>query len=761
MSRRSRLPSQDSDSPESPPPSEDEPGAATGGAPVRRRFRRPFIGAVILLAMVGVGVAADWWIAFPEETQATYVGHQSCIECHQKEFRRWEDSDHDLAMEEASAETVLGDFDNQLLEHHGITTRIYMRDANYFMETEGPDGERAEFQVKYAFGYEPLQQYLADLGNGRLQVLPATWATEENRWFYANPDAPFGPDDPLHWTGSAQNWNHMCADCHSTNFHKGFDVESFEHNWSFSEIDVSCEACHGPGSLHVELANAKSLFWDRRHGYGLAKLKTKSTKPQLDTCAPCHARRQHIYPGVQAGDEFLDHFTLSLLEEHLYHPDGQIDDEVYVYGSFMQSRMYRKDVRCTDCHDPHTTRLKYEGNRLCTQCHMAAKYDAPVHHHHKVDSEGALCIECHMPSKKYMVVDPRRDHSLRMPRPDLTVKLGVPNACNDCHTKPEETAQWAADKVVEWYGPQRTPDPHYGEIIAAGRQSDPNALDALIELAEEHDVGPIVRGTAISLLATNYRGQQRDQAIGRALKSSEAIVRHAALRAFEGMDLSDPDQRDRLALSVKPLLFDIVRSVRTEAARLLAPISHQVLNAKQLERFKFAIEEHITGLEYHNDQAGSQLTQGVLNEQLGLSNKAERAYRRAIQLDPAVAGPRSNLAALLEQHGDSEQARRLREEEEQRLARDVSLLPENAMLHYRLGLLRYILGRASGVEEELLHAVELEPRSTEFLLTLTLWYEKQQRWPEAVRYARRLVTLESNNDMFRRVLDNMEQQAAD
>ena len=410
---------------------------------------RPWMFLLFALIPIAGWPAWDWWSVLPPGKTATYVGRQSCLKCHAEQGSRWQGSDHDMAMDLATPEFVLGDFNDTQLEHHGVTSKMRRRGDEFFVETEGPDGERGEFRVKYVFGYRPLQQYLTELDKGYVQVLPVTWDTEEKRWFYANPDAPFGPGDPLHWTGTAQNWNHMCADCHSTNFEKNYDLETDTYHYSYSEIDVSCEACHGPGSIHVELATANSLFWDRHYGYGLAKLKDKNSKTQIESCAPCHARRQRIYPGFEPGKDFHDHFGLSLLEEHLYHPDGQIDDEVYVYGSFTQSLMYRKGVRCTDCHDPHTTRIKYEGNRLCTQCHLSPKYDVPEHHHHQLGSQGALCVECHMPSKNYMVVDPRRDHSLRPPRPDLTVKLGVPNACNKCHTKEEESAQWAADWIVK------------------------------------------------------------------------------------------------------------------------------------------------------------------------------------------------------------------------------------------------------------------------------------------------------------------------
>ncbi len=660
-------------------------------------------------------------------------------------------------MDLATPEFVLGDFNNTQLEHHGVTSRMSRRGDGFFVETEGPDGERHEFPVKYVFGYEPLQQYLAELERGHVQVLPVTWDTEEKRWFYANPDAPFGPDDPLHWTGSAQNWNHMCADCHSTNYAKNYDLETDTYHSSFSEIDVSCEACHGPGSIHVELAQAKSLFWDRRYGYGLARLKDKVSKTELESCAPCHARRQRIYPGFKPGDDFYDYFGLSLLEERLYHPDGQIDDEVYVFGSFTQSLMYRKGVRCTDCHDPHTTRIKFEGNRLCTQCHLGAKYDGPAHHHHEAASPGAACVECHMPSKNYMVVDPRRDHSLRPPRPDLTVKLGTPNACNKCHTKADETAQWAADWIVRWYGPKRRDDPHYGELIAAGRRGDPAVVDGLAKLARSANTGPIVRATAASLLGTRYPISQTREGIEKSLRSREAIVREASLSAFQNWPIATRSDLEDVRELLAPRFSDRSRWVREEAARVGVTFPAEVFDSGETAALRKAVGEYRTGLEAENDQAGAHMNLGLLESALGNTTAAIDEYRTAIRLDPAVAGPRSNLARELDQLGRSDEANRLQTEEAGLIRRDTQLLPENAFLHYRLGLLEYLLGHEAEAEQSLKEAVRLEPDSADFLLALTLLYEKQRRWPDALRGARRLTEMQPDNPTYQQILRNLQQ----
>ncbi|QDU46618.1 photosystem I assembly protein Ycf3 [Symmachiella dynata] len=724
--------------------------------------KRIWIGLILAAAILAVIAwpTLDWYIALPEGRTATFVGRQSCIECHSSEYKKWQGSDHDLAMDLATPEFVLGDFNDTQLEHHGIVSKMQRRGDDYFVETQGPDGETAEFQVKYVFGYHPLQQYLTELERGQVQVLPVTWDTEEKRWYYANPDAPFGPDDPLHWTGSAQNWNHMCADCHSTNFAKNYDVKTDTHNYSFHEMDVSCEACHGPGSIHEELANSNSLFWDRHYGYGLAKLKDPNARAQLETCAPCHSHRQHIHPGFQPGEKFLDHFNLSLLEDHLYHADGQIDEEVYVYGSFLQSLMYRKGVRCTDCHDPHSTQLKFEGNKLCTQCHLPAKYDGPNHHHHKIGTDGASCVECHMPSKKYMVVDPRRDHSLRVPRPDLTVKIGTPNACNGCHTKPEESPQWAADKIVEWYGPKRRQDPHYGEIIDAGRKSAPSAVPKLAKLARNREEGAIVRATAVSLLATRFNTNASRNAVYKALEDGDPLVRTAALRLFEGWQPRSREEADEQKRRLAPLLKDTSRLVRVTAARLLSALPPGVLNSTESKDLAAALAEYQTGLNAHTDQSGVHLSLGLLYANQGKPQQSADEYRTAIRLEPSVAGPRSNLAGLLEQQGETDEVRQLREEEAEILARDARLLPNNATIHYRLGLVNYLLGREEQAMTALERAYVLDPTSPDFLMMLTLLYEKQQQWDKAVDAADRLMRLQPGNRMFLEMKTRIEQGAA-
>jgi tetratricopeptide (TPR) repeat protein len=493
----------------------------------------------------------------------------------------------------------------------------------------------------------------------------------------------------------------MCADCHSTNLKKNYDVTKGEYHTTWSEIDVSCEACHGPGSLHVELASSRSLFWDRQRGYALAKLKDSSNVPQMQACAPCHSRRRVIAPDYTAGCNYYDYFANEVLTPSAYHADGQILDEVYEYTSFLESKMYHKNVRCTDCHDPHSARLKHEGNKVCTSCHQhpAGKYDGTNHHRHSMTSAGAQCVECHMPQATYMDVDPRRDHSFRIPRPDLSVKLGTPNACTRCHLRDErlplqqgsgvgvqgsgaadfkallarpdlkEYAGWLAaarrgDEAVKarlaevdrWadsaldisYGKSRKREPHFAEALDAGRRMTPDAPVKLRELLANRNQPAVARATAaLELAAYLDSNNEAAQALRKSLADREAQVRSAAVLSLQ------QESSDTTVSALVPLLKDPTRMVRTEAARALALMSADRLRGEERADFKTALDECFASIEIDNDRAAGHMSLGILYENLGHVDRAEEAYKTALRVEPGSIGARTNLAALYD--------RRLRE----------------------------------------------------------------------------------------------------
>ena len=680
------------------------------------------IGALFATAVV----AYDWFETVPREVAAnpTYVGRETCAKCHQAQYHSWLGSDHDRAMDLATDKTVLADFNDTNFEYHGVTTRFFRRDGKYMVNTEGPDGEYHDYEVKYTFGVRPLQQYMIEFPDGRVQVLRESWDVKNKKWFFVTPPDVLNerilPGDPLHWTGIAQNWNTTCADCHSTDIHKNYDPKKNTYHTTWQEINVSCEECHGPGSVHVDLANRWSPFWDRNVGYGLPPLKDKNSSAQLETCAKCHSRRYQVHEDFRAGKPMFDYYEPVVLGEGLYHADGQILDEVYEYDSFLQSKMHANHVQCSNCHDPHSLKLKFEGNRLCAQCHDPAKFDTPAHHHHTEGTAGAQCINCHMATRTYMVIDERRDHSFRVPRPDLSVELGTPNACNNCHTKPNETFQWAADAVVKWFGPRKANEPpHWAAAIKAGRTTAPDGEKQLLDLIGRSTTPAVVRATAIDLLA-NYPSTASVAARRAALRDPEPQVRIAAARVLPA------DNIDLLAADLGSLLNDPLRSVRITAAARLAHLPLDKLTDSQRQGFEKAMIEFRASEDLALDHAGGHLALASLDRQHGRIQEAIQHLTDAIALEPYLAGPRGELASLMQEHqGDEAEIRQLRAAEADLMDRDVKLAPENANIFYQLGLLRYTLGEYDKAEAAFQKACEKEPSNYDYRMALALLQEKR------------------------------------
>jgi tetratricopeptide (TPR) repeat protein len=691
-----------------------------------------------MLLTAVVALAWDWYSVVPPEeiANAHYVGRDTCAQCHQKEHSLWLGSDHDRAMEIASEASVLGDFNDASFTYQGVTTRFFKRDGKFMVNTEGPDGQHHDYEVKYTFGVRPLQQYMVEFPDGRVQVLRESWDTENKKWFFVTPpdvtNERILPGDPFHWTGITQNWNVTCADCHSTNVHKNYNPKTDSYKTSFEEIDVSCEECHGPGSVHVGLAKSWSPTWDREVGYGLPALKEKHLDTQIETCAKCHARRRQIHEDFRPGKPMLDYYDPFLLDDGLYHANGNILDEVYEYGSFMQSKMHANHVRCSDCHDPHSLKLKFQGNALCTQCHVPGKYDTPAHHHHEVGTPGASCIECHMPSRLYMVIDKRRDHSFRVPRPDLTVELGTPNSCNDCHTKPEENAKWAADWVRNWYGEKRPDDPHWARALAAGRAVKPEGEQMLLDVLSRRETPAIVQATAVGLLA-NYSSEAAANAMREALYHTDALVRLSAVQSVP------IDQRGSTLPDLARMLSDPLLRIRTAAAGRLVDVPvdmlDRLLTDKQRSDFEDAMIELRESQEMSFDQAGGHLSRAGLAKRYGRPEEAIEHLQAAIRLQPYLAGARGELASMYSAlrdpltggytHSTEAEIRRLRQEEVELLKRDAKLAPDNAGVFYQLGLQQNLLENLDGAQEALRAAAEKAPHVYQFKWALALLYEKR------------------------------------
>lgn len=622
-------------------------------------------------------------------------------------------------MQEANEKTVLGNFANGRFDYAGVSTTFSKRDGDYFVRTDGADGKLAEFRVRYTFGLEPLQQYLIGMPDGRLQALSAAWNIKDRRWFHLYPGERITHTDELHWTRPAQNWNHMCADCHSTGLRKNYDARTNRFDTSWSEISVGCEACHGPGSGHVSWANARrdasstdatkglAAQLDERRGVRWTRDATsatatrsqpRSTGREIEVCAQCHARRGQIADGYTAGRPFLDYYRPALLVNPLYYPDGQQRGEVYTWGSFLQSRMHAAGVTCSDCHDPHSGKLRADGNAVCGQCHSPAQFDSPAHHRHRAGGKGAQCAACHMPTTTYMVLDPRHDHSLRVPQPAMSAELGTPNACNACHAN--RNARWAATQIRAWL----KRDPRARQPFAtAFAKANAHAIDAnaqLRQVADDASFAAIVRATAMSELTPSANAATLDIA-AKGLRDPSPLLRLGALGAF---DNASPDMALRY---VGPLLADPLRAIRIDAARVMAGVPVASMSPADRSAFDRAAAEYVASQSYNADLAEARVNLGSFEARRGDAVRAEQHLKSAIALDPSFVPAYVNLADLyrsLQQEGEAE-----------RVLRDgLKQAPNNAALHHALGLALVRTKRREEALQEFALATKLDPSNARF-----------------------------------------------
>jgi tetratricopeptide (TPR) repeat protein len=720
-----------------------------------------------------------------------FTGRASCVECHKKEDDLWAGSHHDLAMDTATAATVLGNFENYEFRHNGQTHHMFSKEGKFFVNTNGPDGKFGDFQVAYTFGYTPLQQYLIPFEGGRLQCLPIAWDTERKRWFHLGDTVYSGqqikPDNWLYWTNQAQNWNGMCADCHSTNLRKNYDPSTNIFRTTWSEIDVSCEACHGPASDHIEWAKLPEGSRPSDVNTGLiVRTRNLDNKELLNVCARCHSRRSIMGDYDNNNDDLLNYMIPQLITTPIYHADGQILEEDYEYASFTQSKMFEKGIKCSDCHDSHSVKTLKHDNQLCLKCHRPDIYDSPSHHFHKMAVPGVLpalvnrgepqykqgtgsqCVNCHMVGRYYMGVDYRRDHSFRNPRPDLTITIGTPNACNDCHK--DKTIAWSQSFIEKWYGARKRP--HYGETFAAANRRDPKAVPDLILYAGNELFPLMVRATAVSLLA-NYDDSLSRKSVEKALTDPFSLVRHSAINGF------DPEDIKSFEKLMKPLLNDPVKGIRIEAAIRLSTVPEEQLSDPVKKARRAALLEYTDVNLYVSDFPGGRYNLGIMYANAGELEKAAESYRAALKTDNLFYIAKVNLATVYNEQGKNDEAESLlREvlnenpelhqvyyslalllaekgnipESRKYFLKAAELLPEQPRIIYNLALLENSHGNKLLAEEYLLKALNSEPDNFDFLYALCTFYLENKQNTKAAVYASQLVAKFPGNPVGNQLL---------
>ena len=678
---------------------------------------------------------------------ATFVGSETCAGCHRTEAELWRGSQHKAAMQHATDKTVLGDFGDAGFDYFGVHSRFFRRDGKFMVETDGPDGKLATFEVKYTFGLDPLQQYLVEFPDGRLQALSLAWDSRPKdqggqRWFHLYPKEEIKHDDILHWTKLNQNWNFMCAECHSTGVRKNYDAANDRFSTTWAEISVGCEACHGQGSNHVAWAHDRKSWWpfgkredptkglavrfderadvtwrhDTATGNPHRNFPPALLRKEVETCGLCHGRRGEFSEDWVPGRSLSDTHVVSPLTRGLYDADGQMHDEVYNYGSFKQSKMFAAGVTCSDCHEPHGAKLRVVGDGVCLQCHAPEKYAAAAHNHHDSAKPAIACASCHMPSRTYMVVDRRHDHSFRIPRPDVSAKVGTPNACNDCHA--DKSPEWAAAAIERWFGSDREGFQKYAVAFHAAWQSHADAAALLTAVASDPDAPAFARASALAELAP-YVSPASIDLVRSGLSDPDPMVRIGAL---DMLQIAPAAQIWPLA---SPLLTDPVRGVRIKAAELLVAVPAANQPPADRERFAQAASEFIAAQRLNADRPEARSALGNFYARSGRVAEAEAEYQAALRLSPQYAPAAINLADLYrELHRDSDG--------ESLLRTAIASSPADAGLHYALGLTLTRLKRSDEALDELRRAAELQPERARYAYVLAVALHSAGHTDEAI-----------------------------
>jgi predicted CXXCH cytochrome family protein len=750
-------------SPPARPPSDVAPHASKDRQSKKRWILLASVTAAMIVVVAGWGFKLSGGSGVGRNTGAsvaTFVGSEACAGCHGAEADLWRPSQHKLAMQHATDGSVLGDFNDASFDYYGIRSRFFRRDGKFLVETDGPDGKLDVFEVKYTFGVDPLQQYLIEFTDGRVQALSIAWDSRPKnqggqRWFHFYPGEEIKHDDVLHWTKLNQNWNFMCAECHSTGVRKNYDADKDRFATSFAEISVGCEACHGQGSRHVGWAEARRSWWpfgkredpnkgllvqfderrdvawrsDPRTGNPQRSFTPATLRKEVETCGLCHARRAEFSEDWVPGRRLSDTHVVSTLARGLYHADGQMLDEVYNYGSFKQSKMFAAGVTCSDCHEPHGAKLRAGGDGVCLQCHASDKYTAATHHRHAGVEPALGCASCHMPVRTYMAVDQRHDHGFRVPRPDLSTKLETPNTCNDCHS--DKSAQWAASAIEGWHGPTRTGFQKYAEAFRAAWTGGAGAADLLQSVASDRGTPAIARASALTELAA--RLSQSNITLARdSLRDPNPMVRIAALEMLAGMPLS------QLWPLASPLLTDSIRGVRIAAASALAAVVPADLAAADRERFERAAAEFVAAQRLNADRPEARSTLAGFFARQRLFGDAETEYKAALRLSPQYTVATVNLADLYRQLGRDSDG-------ESVLRSALEIAPRIAGVHHALGLTLTRLKRPEAALEELQKSAELGPDEARYSYVYAVALQSAGRIADAMMVLKENVARHAND----------------
>ena len=667
--------------------------------------------------------------ATPDHSDTTvlagYARSPSCKSCHEAEYANWEKSHHALAERDLDAAREKIAFDPAKKIHHGSqNSEARSADGKFQLVTAGLDGQAQTFSAARVIGVDPLRQFLIPTTGGRWQVSELAFDPLKLEWFDIFGDEDRKPGEWGHWTGRGMTWNSMCANCHNTRLRKSYDERDDSYRTAMAEMGAGCEACHGPMAGH----NA----WQTKHPRqsGDPTVRRISRPEMFAACGQCHARRGELTGDFHPGESFFDHHQLTIPDEtDLFFPDGQVRDEDYEFTAFLGSRMHAAGVRCVDCHEPHTARLRAPGNLMCLACHVAPTNSAPridpaTHSHHQFGRPGDACVDCHMPATTYMQRHVRHDHGFPIPDPRLTKEPGIPNACNRCHTK--QTPDWSLDAVVKWFGPSTNETMRTrATAIAKARAGDASSVPALVKMTVS-ETNFFWRAVAANLLKRWPAETNVTPVLLVAARDTNELVRAMAVRGLEPLASSG---HAAVLAALQARLADPVRAVRVEAAWAL----HHTLDTNTP-----AGVDLLASLRYNADQPAGAMQFGVFHLDRGDLPTALICFQRAVSWDTNSAPLHHALAVALSTAGRGAEALTA-------LQSACRLAPREAEYRYKLALAFNEVGRLDDARAALEETVKLDPQFARAWYNLGLAYSAQEKTDAALQALLRAESLDANS----------------
>ena len=662
-----------------------------------------------------------------------FSGSESCIECHQRFYELWSPSHHGKAMEPMNSAYIkskqLPNSEDFSLE--GKKYRVEFSDSTMTMiETDG-DSLR-DYKIVWALGGKNVSYYLTDLGKGKLQTIPLAYDHNKKIW-YNNPesavrhfpDANMRADEALPWKDRMYNFNTSCYSCHVSQLETNFDLATDSYHSTWKEPGINCETCHGPSAEHVRVAK-EAKKTGKKLGLDELEIIVTSTFTQNQhnsSCAPCHAQMRPITPSYMPGDRFFDNYDLTTFENSDFYPDGRDLGETYTFTSWNQNQcMIQGELHCVICHTSSgRDRYADKPNDACLQCHNERTENLSAHTGHKPDSEGSVCINCHMPQTIFgrMV---QSDHSFRPPMPEATIRYGSPNACNLCHT--DKSPEWA-NKIVKARpnGNYQEETMKWADLILQARQENWKNLDDMLAVISEEKYDAVVQNSLIRLLTNCENEKKWPVLMDAVLNNPSPLVRASAATGLLGN--SSPEAKNTLIKACS----DEYRLVRVAAAFPLASFPEESFPAADIEVVKKATDEYMTSIVTRPDDWSSHYNMGIYHQNKGDATLALESYETATKLYPEAVLPLVNSSVLYSYIGNHAKA-------EANLKKVLESDPGNEAANLNLGLLLAELGRMDEAEIALKKALEANPENQPVAAkNLSVIAGQKGNFSEAVKYA--------------------------